>query len=120
MHAISYRRYRFAEVIGYAVWAPFRFSLSLRMVEEMLAARRSAVDYRVVIPARLGRPDDGTAVFLASDDASFVTGINLMLDGGWTAARALHRSTGETQMSELDLAIRGGTVVTASDTFRAD
>jgi transposase-like protein len=34
-----YRRHRFpAEVIGYAVWLYFRFPLSLRMVEEMLAA----------------------------------------------------------------------------------
>jgi len=36
---------------------------------------------------RLGRPDDvaGAAVFLASSLASFVTGINLMVDGGWMA-----------------------------------
>ena len=35
-----YRRHRFpAEVISYAVWLYFRFPLSLRMVEEMLAAR---------------------------------------------------------------------------------
>jgi hypothetical protein len=35
-----YRCHRFpAEVIGYAVWLYFRFLLSLRMVEEMLAAR---------------------------------------------------------------------------------
>jgi glucose 1-dehydrogenase len=37
---------------------------------------------------RLGRPEDvaSAALFLASDMASFVTGINLMVDGGWTAA----------------------------------
>src|ERR1700730_468591 len=40
-----YRRHRFpAEVIAYTVWLYFRFPLSLRMVEEMLAAR--GVDVR--------------------------------------------------------------------------
>jgi hypothetical protein len=35
-----YRRHRFPpEVISYAVWLYFRFPLSLRMVEEVLAAR---------------------------------------------------------------------------------
>jgi putative transposase len=35
-----YARHRFpAEVISYSVWLDFRFPLSLRMVEEMLAAR---------------------------------------------------------------------------------
>ncbi len=34
-----YRGYRFpAEIISHAVWLYFRFPLSLRMVEEMLAA----------------------------------------------------------------------------------
>ena len=44
-----YRRHRFpAEVIGYAVWLYFRFPLSLRMVEEMLAARGVDVSHESV------------------------------------------------------------------------
>lgn len=37
---------------------------------------------------RLGRPEDvaRAALYLASADASFVTGVNLMVDGGWMAA----------------------------------
>ncbi len=35
-----YRRHRFPpEIISHAIWLYFRFALSLRMVEEMLAAR---------------------------------------------------------------------------------
>jgi NAD(P)-dependent dehydrogenase (short-subunit alcohol dehydrogenase family) len=37
--------------------------------------------------SRLGRPDDvaGAATFLASDDAGYVSGTNLLVDGGWMA-----------------------------------
>jgi len=47
--ALLYRRHRFPpEVISYAVWLYFRFPLSLRMVEEMLAARGICATYETV------------------------------------------------------------------------
>ena len=45
----SYAGHRFpAEVISHAVWLYFRFPLSLRMVEEMLAARGIIVSHETV------------------------------------------------------------------------
>jgi putative transposase len=45
----SYAGHRFPpEVIGHAVWLYFRFPLSLRMVEEMLAARGITVSHETV------------------------------------------------------------------------
>ena len=44
-----YQRHRFPpEVISHAVWLYFRFPLSLRMVEELLAARGICVTYETV------------------------------------------------------------------------
>ena len=44
-----YRGHRFpAEVIAHAVWLYFRFPLSLRMVEDLLAARGIIVSHETV------------------------------------------------------------------------
>jgi putative transposase len=49
VHDPLYRRHRFPpEVISYAVWLYFRFPLSLRMVEEMLASCGVCVTYKTV------------------------------------------------------------------------
>lgn len=41
-----------------------------------------------LLVGRLGTPDDiaSAALFLASDEASFITGVNLPVDGGWTGS----------------------------------
>ncbi len=47
--APDYKGYRFPpEIIGHAVWLYFRFSLSFRDVEELLAQRGSVVTYETV------------------------------------------------------------------------
>jgi len=46
---LSYKRHRFPpEIIAHAVWLYFRFSLSLRLVEEMLLERGMVVSYETV------------------------------------------------------------------------
>ena len=54
------------------------------------AAEEKALEYsyaRTPMP-RLGEPQDvaNAALFLASDEATYITGINLMVDGGWMAS----------------------------------
>lgn len=57
--------------------------------EEETPTRRAFTDQLLV--RRIGRSEDvvNAAVFLASDEASYVTGINLVVDGGWTASGGL-------------------------------
>lgn len=50
------------------------------------AAARKALEARQPM-GRLGTPEEvaAAALYLASDDAAFITGTGLVLDGGWTA-----------------------------------
>jgi putative transposase len=49
MNPISFKRHRFPpEVIRYALWLHFRFTLSLRDVEELLAQRGIEVSYETI------------------------------------------------------------------------
>jgi glucose 1-dehydrogenase len=63
--------------------APGRILTGKPTTEESIAYSQS----RTPMP-RLGRPDDvaRAAAFLASDEATFITGHNLMVDGGWMAS----------------------------------
>lgn len=56
-------------------------------MEGMEHVRKSFVDAHAL--GRCGQPDEiaAAALFLASDDASFVTGSALVVDGGYTAGR---------------------------------
>ena len=42
---------------------------------------------RAIPLGRIGTPEDvaRSALFLASDEASYITGANLVIDGGWSA-----------------------------------
>lgn len=62
-------------------------------VERLLAQADDRVAARQALEARqpmgrLGTPEEvaAAALYLASDDAAFITGTGLVLDGGWTAA----------------------------------
>ena len=50
-------------------------------------ARREMTDSQAV--GRMGRPDEiaAAALYLASDESSFITGSALMIDGGWSAGK---------------------------------
>jgi putative transposase len=49
MQKISYARHRFPpEIIQYAVWLYFRFPLSIRDIEDLLAERAIDVTYEAV------------------------------------------------------------------------
>ncbi len=49
MRALSFKRHRFpAKVIRYAVWLYFRFTLSRRDAEELLAERGIEVSYETI------------------------------------------------------------------------
>jgi NAD(P)-dependent dehydrogenase (short-subunit alcohol dehydrogenase family) len=64
---------------------PWTFAASVFGPDQTDAARDILASRQLI--KRLGTPDEvaAAAVFLASDDASFITGVALPVDGGWSA-----------------------------------
>jgi putative transposase len=73
-----YAGYRYpAKLIGYAVWLYFRLPLSLRMVEEMLAARGISMSYETIRQRGLKFGRNSPTAFAGAHRAAAT-------DGTWT------------------------------------
>ena len=81
-------------------WAPYQVRVNAigptfiltALTAPMFEDKAFAEDvFRRIPLGRLGRPEDvvGAVVYLASPAAAMVTGHTLLIDGGWTAVRAL-------------------------------
>nr|WP_240334323.1 SDR family oxidoreductase [Sphingobium estronivorans] len=64
---------------GFQNWVERGYAASVDDLVEAMAAKTPM--------GRLGRPEDvaAAAAFLASDDSAYMTGTELVIDGGWTA-----------------------------------
>ncbi len=97
--AFSYARY------GIRVNAIFPGIIDTPMMEGAAADERMHAAFRSGIPlGRVGQPEEvarGT-LFLASDEASYITGAELVIDGGATVAGALGAAQAEILVPPLD------------------
>ena len=66
------------------IWTPM-VEQHLGTMEDPKAARQATADLHPL--GHMGEPDDIAwgAVYLASDEAKFITGSELVIDGGYTA-----------------------------------
>jgi hypothetical protein len=76
MHTASYHRHRFpAEVIQHAVWLYFRFPLSFRDVEDLLAQRTPSTSNVICIPSDTSPVSRRSAEDMASGERCSLMGM---------------------------------------------
>lgn len=85
-----YRRHRFpAEVIAHAVWLYFRFSLSLRMVEDILAG--SYREQRIIITDKLKSYNSAKREIMSGIQHRSQEGLNNRAENSHLAVRRRER-----------------------------
>jgi NAD(P)-dependent dehydrogenase (short-subunit alcohol dehydrogenase family) len=69
-------------------WSPIDTPIIDQTAPTKEGTEQVRAEFAAAVPfVRLGRPEEivSTALFLASDEASFIAGIDLLVDGGMTA-----------------------------------
>jgi hypothetical protein len=92
-----------AEIISYAVWLYFRFPLSLRMVEEMLAARGISVTHETIRHGASNSAGNSPTAFVGERLAAVTNGTS-MRSSSASPERSIGSGVPSTRMGSFSMA----------------